>query len=129
MPRNSARDRFTLETLQSVRYSRGDAETTIAEYTYTYNGGSVTKYARIEDLTRAERDSVLKFILLYGAAQTITRRGKPRGIAVAARIPGYKPKPRRPTAPPVDSIADLELEPVTLEQLETDTDSAPDKDE
>lgn len=108
--------RFTLETLQTVRYSRGDGETTIAEYTYTHNGETVTKYAPLEDLTKAEREAALSFLLMYGKGDTATRKAKPRGRAVAQRQPGYKPKTRK-EPPPLD-LSKVEIEPITLEQLE-----------
>lgn len=108
--------RFTLDTLQSIRYSPGDGETTIAQYTYTHNGESVTKYAPLEDLTKAEREAALSFLLLYGKGDTATRKAKPRGRAVAQRQPGYKPRPRK--EPPPFDLSTLEIEPVTLEQIE-----------
>jgi hypothetical protein len=109
--------RFSLETLQTVRYCKGDGETTIAEYTYTHNGETVKRYSPFEDLTHAEREAALCFILMYGTGQTATRKAKPRGRAVAQRQPGYKPKPRK--EPPPFDLSKLEIEPITLEQLET----------
>lgn len=105
--------RFNLDNLQCIRYSRGDGETTIAEYTYNSGGKTVTKYAPVEDLTKAERDAALTFILLYGDKTTAaTRRKKPRGRAVASRTPGNNPRPK---ATPIIDAA--ELEDITLEQI------------
>ena len=104
--------RFTLETLRAIRMATGDAESTIAAYAYTHGGTTATKYARFEDLSHAEREAALLFILRYGKAGEIRRKGKPRGRAAAG-------KPRtKPTPPPLD-IADLA--PVDLDSIEPPT--------
>lgn len=129
--------RFTLETLQTIRYCRGDGETTIAEYTYTHNGETVKRYAPVEDLTKAEREAALSFLLLYGKGDTATRKAKPRGRAVAQRQPGYKTKPRKEPPPEMfdlSTLEDAETPPIKtefyldelLEQLEASNTPPPD---
>ena len=82
------RPRFTLETLREIRIATGDGDCTIAEYTHLHNGTLTTKYVEFSDLTHAEREAALEFILRYSGAAAIRRKGKPRGRAVAGRRAG-----------------------------------------
>ena len=106
--------RFTPETLQEIRFSTGDSETTIAAYTITQDGKPVTRYDSIEGLTHAERETALAFILKYAKGQTIRRKGKPRGRA--GKAPEKMP-------PPLD-LEKIEFEPVDIESLTADNTSA-----
>ena len=110
--------RFTLETLREIRIATGDGDSTIAAYTYTHGGADVTKYAEFSDLTHAEREAALLFILRYSGAARIHRKGKPRGRAVA----GKRQRTRRATPPPCP-LDTIELDPVDLDSL-TPTDPA-----
>lgn len=107
--------RFTPETLQQIRFSAGDAETTIAAYSISCNGRTITRYDTIDGLTRAERETALAFILKYAKGQTIKRKGKARGIAVKGKTPEKIP-------PPFD-LSKVEFEPVDIDSL-TETDPA-----
>lgn len=71
------RPRFTLDDLQEIRIAEGDGESTIAAYSFTHKGQTVERIARLDDLTRAEREAVLSFILTHAPAVTIRRR-KPK---------------------------------------------------
>lgn len=82
------RPRFTLETLREIRIATGDGDCTIAEYTHLHNGTLTTKIVEFSDLTHAEREAALEFILRYSGAAAIRRKGKPRGRAVAGRRAG-----------------------------------------
>jgi hypothetical protein len=102
--------RFTLADLQEIRIATGDGETTIAGYTYTYKGQTVNRYAAFEDLTHAEREAALEFILKYSKTQAIRRKAKPRGKAVAG-----KPKKPAPLNP-----ADITLDEISLDDIKFD---------
>jgi hypothetical protein len=102
--------RFTLADLQEIRIATGDGETTIAGYTYTYKGQTVNRYAAFEDLTHAEREAALEFILKYSKTQAIRRKAKPRGKAVAG-----KPKKPAPLNP-----ADITLDEINLDDIKFD---------
>lgn len=102
--------RFTLADLREIRIATGDGETTIAGYTYTYKGQTVNRYAAFEDLTHAEREAALEFILKYSKTQAIRRKAKPRGKAVAG-----KPKKPAPLNP-----ADITLDEISLDDIKFD---------
>ena len=102
--------RFTLADLQEIRIATGDGETTIAGYTYTYKGQTVNRYAAFKDLTHAEREAALEFILKYSKTQAIRRKAKPRGKAVAG-----KPKKPAPLNP-----ADITLDEISLDDIKFD---------
>ena len=108
--------RFTLDTLQEIRFSTGDAETTIAAYTIRQGEKTVTRYDDIEGLTHAERETALAFILKYAKGQTIRRKGKPRGRAVKGKATEHIP-------PPLD-LEKIELAPVDIESITADNASA-----
>lgn len=102
--------RFTLETLQEIRIATGDGENTIAAYRQRLQSGAIAeKYAAFEDLTQAEKNAAFAFMLKYCKAQTIRRKGKPRGKAVA----GTRPAPR--SEPPPLDLSKIEFEPLEIE--------------
>lgn len=104
--------RFTLADLQEIRIATGDGDSTIAGYTYTHKGQTVNRYAAFEDLTRAEKEAALDFILRFSKTQAIRRKAKPRGKAVAG-------KPQRKTAPPLNP-ADITLDEINLDDIKLD---------
>lgn len=84
------RPRFNLESLREIRIATGDGESTLAAYTYTVGGTQFVKYATFDELTHAEREAALEFVLRFGAVH-VRRKAKPRGRAAA-------PRTRRPPA-------------------------------
>ena len=105
------RPRFTLDSLREIRIATGDGESTIANYTYTINGASYTKYAAYDDLTKSEREAALTFMLKFSGATVIRRKGKPRGRAVAGR----NQRRRRQPAPGALELTDFEFEPLQMD--------------
>lgn len=102
--------RFTLESLQEIRIATGDGDSSIAGYTYTYNGQTVNRYATFDDLTHTEREAALEFILKYSKTQAIRRKGKPRGIAVKGKATARITPPLIPENITLD-LRDLKLDP------------------
>lgn len=106
---NPQKPRFTLDTLQEIRIATGDGESTIAAYRQRLaDGATVEKYAAFEDLTQAEKNTALVFMLKYCKAQTIRKKGKPRGKAVT----GTRCAPR--SEPPPFDLSTIEFEPLEL---------------
>lgn len=67
--------RFTLEGLREIRIASGEGESTLANYVFIHKGRKVEKYARLEDLSKAEQAAALAFILLHG--ETRVKRKTP----------------------------------------------------
>lgn len=79
-PQFPRRPRFTLDTLQEIRLSAGDGETTAAAYIFTHRGKTAEKIATLEDLNRTEKAATLAFILQHAPAAVVKRKKakKPR---------------------------------------------------
>lgn len=73
------RPRFTEETLQEIRIADGDGETTVAAYSFTHNGQPAEKVAPLDELTAAEREAALAFILKHAPAAKIKRKKARKG--------------------------------------------------
>ena len=95
------RPRFTEETLQEIRISAGDGETTAAAYIFTHKGQAAEKIAALDELTANERAAALAFILKHAPAATIKRKKARRS----------RKQPRLYNEAPV------EFEPVDLDNL------------
>lgn len=95
------RPRFTLDDLREIRIAGGDGESTVAAYCFDHNGEPAEKVVALDDLTHAEREAALAFILAHGQAAAI-RRKKPK-------------KTRR--SPRLYSTEAVEFDPVDLDEL------------
>lgn len=95
------RPRFTEETLQEIRIADGDGETTVAAYSFTHNGQPAEKVAPLDELTAAEREAALAFILKHAPAAKIKRKKARRS----------RKQPR------LFNEAPVEFEPVDLDSL------------
>lgn len=69
------RPRFSLDALREIRIASGEGESTLANYVFIHKGRKVEKYARLEDLSKAEQAAALAFILLHG--ETRVKRKTP----------------------------------------------------
>ena len=67
--------RFSLDALREISIASGEGESTLANYVFIHKGRKVEKYARLEDLSRAEQAAALAFILLHG--ETRVKRKTP----------------------------------------------------
>lgn len=82
------RPRFTLDDLREIRIAGGDGESTVAAYCFDHNGEPAEKVVSMDDLTHAEREAALAFILAHGQAAAIRRKKqqKPRKARRSPRL-------------------------------------------
>ena len=128
------RPRFTLDDLREIRIAGGDGESTVAAYCFDHNGEPAEKVVSMDDLTHAEREAALAFILAHGQAAAIRRKKqqKPRKARRSPRLynteavefdPVDLDDLKPPSLPEIDTAA---LDALTAGQGETEPGREPD---